>query len=58
MTRFARLLPLVTLLLASAGLLRGQDIAPYQTNFPADEFVERRGRVLDAIGNQAIAIVQ
>lgn len=46
------------LALASAALLRGQGVAPFQTDFPVDEFVERRGKVMDAIGNQAIAIVQ
>jgi len=49
---------LVVLVLASAVLLRGQGVAPFQTDFPADEFIERRGKVMDAIGNQAIAIVQ
>jgi Xaa-Pro aminopeptidase len=52
-----RALPFL-LVLASAALLRGQGVAPFQTDFPADEFVERRGKVMDAIGNQAIAIVQ
>jgi Xaa-Pro aminopeptidase len=51
-----RALPLL-LVLASAVLLRGQGVAPYQTDFPADEFIERRGRIMDAIGNQALAIV-
>ncbi len=52
-----RALPLL-LVLASAALLRGQGVAPYQSDFPVDEFVERRSKVMDAIGNQAIAIVQ
>lgn len=52
-----RVLP-VLLVVASAVLLRGQGVAPYQSDFPVDEFVERRGKVMDAIGNQAIAIVQ
>lgn len=54
----ARSVLLVLLVLASAVLLRGQGVAPFQTDFPVDEFVQRRGRVMDAIGNQAIAIVQ
>ena len=31
---------------------------PFQHDFPVDEFVQRRARVLDAIGSDAIAIVQ
>ena len=31
---------------------------PFQNDFPVDEFVQRRARVLDAIGSDAIAIVQ
>lgn len=49
---------LVTVVLASAALLHGQDKAPFQTDFPVDEFVARRGKVMDAIGPGAIAIVQ
>jgi Xaa-Pro aminopeptidase len=58
MLRITRLLPLVGLVVASAGVLRGQGVAPYQTDFPATEFAERRGRVLEAIGSQAVAIIQ
>ncbi len=54
----ARPVLLVPLVLAATVLLRGQGVAPFQTDFPADEFVARRGKVMDAIGNQAIAIVQ
>jgi Xaa-Pro aminopeptidase len=54
----ARPVLLVLLVLASAVLLHGQGVAPFQTDFPADEFVARRGKVMDAIGPQAIAIVQ
>ena len=35
-----------------------QDHAKIQTDFPAEEFVERRARVMEAIGDDAIAIVQ
>lgn len=52
-----RVLPIV-FVFAGAALLSGQGVAPYQTDFPADEFAERRGKVMDAIGNQAIAVVQ
>jgi Xaa-Pro aminopeptidase len=48
----------VILVLASAALLHGQGVAPFQTDFPVDELTERRNRVMDAIGNQAVAIVQ
>jgi hypothetical protein len=32
--------------------------AAVQDDFPAEEFVQRRARVMDAIGTEAIAIVQ
>ena len=51
-----RVIPIL-LVFASATLLRGQGVAPFQTDFPADEFAERRGKVMDAIGSDAIAIV-
>jgi len=54
----ARFTLLVTLVLASVVLLRGQGVAPFQSDFPVEEFVQRRARVLDAIGAEAIAIVQ
>ena len=45
--------------LAAAGAGAGaQDHPKLQKDFPAEEFVERRARVLDAIGDDAIAIVQ
>ncbi len=49
---------LVAILLASTGPLCGQGVAPFQTDFPADEFVARRNQVFDAIGPQAIALIQ
>jgi len=49
---------LVAILLASTGPLCGQGVAPFQTDFPADEFVARRAQVFDAIGPQAIALIQ
>ncbi|MDH4066699.1 MAG: aminopeptidase P N-terminal domain-containing protein, partial [Acidobacteriota bacterium] len=55
MVRFALL---VTLVLASAVLVVGQDSPPYQDDFPIEEFAERRGKVMDAIGPEAVAIVQ
>ncbi len=58
MTHRSRFGPLVAMVLASAVLLQGQGVAPFQDDFPAEEFVARRTRVLDAIGPQAIALVQ
>jgi len=49
---------LVAILLASTGPLCGQGVAPFQTDFPADELVARRSQVFDAIGPQAIALIQ
>jgi Xaa-Pro aminopeptidase len=42
----------------SLASLAAQDRPPFQDDFPAAEFVQRRARVMDAIGNEAIAIVQ
>lgn len=55
MPRFA---VLASLLLAGSALLLGQERPPFQDDFPAEEFVQRRARVLDAIGKDAIALVQ
>ncbi len=44
-------------LVATAGAF-GQDHPKLQTDFPAEEFLERRARVMDAIGDEAIALVQ
>lgn len=49
---------LAALLLASAVLLHGQGVAPFQDDFPAVEFAARRNQVFDAIGPQAIALIQ
>lgn len=49
---------LVAILLASTGPLCGQGVAPFQTDFPADELVARRNQVFEAIGPQAIALIQ
>jgi len=51
-----RVIPIL-LVFASATLLRGQGAAPFQTDFPAEEFTARRGMVMDAIGSDAVAIV-
>jgi Xaa-Pro aminopeptidase len=48
---------LVALLLASIVTLGGQDRPPFQDDFPAEELAGRRGKVMDAIGPEAIAIV-
>ena len=53
-----RLLLLVTLAVASVAVVGAQDVPPFQTDFPAEEFIARRARVMDAIGSQALAIVQ
>ena len=55
MPRFAVLL---SLLLTASSLLLGQSHPPFQDDFPAEEFVQRRARVFDAIGKDALAIVQ
>jgi Xaa-Pro aminopeptidase len=52
-----RLVLFVALAVASVAFPLAQDRPPFQDDFPADEFVQRRGRVLDAIGRDAIAIV-
>jgi len=49
---------LVAIAIASIASLRAQDRPPYQADFPAEEFVQRRARVMDAIGPEAIALVQ
>ncbi len=54
----ARFTLFVTLVIASVALLRAQDNPPFQTDFPVEEFVERRSLVMDAIGAGNIAIVQ
>lgn len=60
--RGAALIPgaaaLAALVLTSAVLLHGQGTAPFQADFPAEEFVARRTKVMDAIGPQAIALIQ
>ena len=55
MPRFAVLL---SLLLTASSLMLGQSHPPFQDDFPAEEFVQRRARVFDAIGQDALAIVQ
>lgn len=49
---------MLALMLAPAVLLRGQGVAPYQTDFPVEELAARRAKVFDAIGPQAIALLQ
>jgi Xaa-Pro aminopeptidase len=48
----------VVLLCVSAGTARTQERHYYQQDFSPDELQARRARVYDAIGNQAIAVVQ
>jgi Xaa-Pro aminopeptidase len=48
----------VAITCASLVWLSAQERPPFQDDFPAAEFVQRRAKVMDAIGNEAIAIVQ
>lgn len=53
-----RLIVLVALTVGSLTVLAAQDRPPFQDDFPATEFVQRRAKVMDAIGAEGIAIVQ
>ena len=53
-----RLLLSLALLAASAVGASAHDHPKIQTDFPAEEFIERRARVMEAIGDDAIALVQ
>lgn len=53
-----RLSILVLLTLAALAPLGAQDRPPYQSDFPVEELAARRARVMDAIGSEAIAIIQ
>jgi Xaa-Pro aminopeptidase len=53
-----RLPTLVLLTFVSFAPLGAQDRPPYQSDFPVEEFAARRARVMDAIGPEAIAILQ
>ena len=53
-----RITLLVALAIGSIASLRAQDRPPFQDDFPAAEFVQRRARVMEAIGTEAIAMVQ
>ena len=55
MKRLPKTTILALLVAAGAG---AQDHAKIQKDFPAEEFIERRARVMEAIGDDAIAIVQ
>ena len=47
------------LLVLSAGAASGQDGVPlFTTDFPPEEFAQRRAKVFDAIGPNAIAVIQ
>lgn len=52
-----RLILLATLTIASLAGVGAQDRPPFQDDFPADELAQRRARVMEAIGTDAIAIV-
>ena len=53
------LLPLLLLLLAPAPAAHAQeDIPLFTTDFPAEEFARRRAAVYDAIGREAVAVLQ
>ena len=49
---------LVLLLSSTIGWADAQERHHYQTDFSQEEFVERRARIFDRIGKDAIAIVQ
>ena len=49
---------LLLLLLAVSASLVGQERSLFQTDFPLSELKARREKVFDAIGNNAIAIIQ
>ena len=49
---------LLVLLLSTMGLASAQEKHYYQTDFSKKEFAERRSRIFDKIGKNAIAIVQ
>jgi Xaa-Pro aminopeptidase len=57
-THLARAAAFVVAVAASTVLLHGQGVAPFQRDFPVEELAARRTRVLDAIGPQAIAVLQ
>lgn len=46
------------IVLFSIGVSWSQDRVYVQTDFPKEEFIQRRARVYDAIGNKAMAVVQ
>ncbi|MDZ4714873.1 MAG: aminopeptidase P N-terminal domain-containing protein [Cytophagales bacterium] len=48
----------VILLPVAFGLATSQDQHRYQTDLPKEEFVERRAVISDAIGNNAVALIQ
>lgn len=53
-----RFLTIILLLLSANSLLHAQSKSLYQTDFPPEEFAERRAQIFDTIGDNAIAIVQ
>ncbi|HXV60592.1 MAG TPA: Xaa-Pro peptidase family protein [Vicinamibacteria bacterium] len=57
-TRSRRRIVYIAVFIAAAASGEAQDHAKYQTDFPAEELAARRERVLDAIGDNAIAIIQ
>ncbi len=48
----------ILLLLITCGIAWGQDKVTVQTDFPKEEFIHRRARVCEAIGNRAMAVIQ
>lgn len=56
--RRARTAALLSFVLAPVVFLHGQGVAPFQTDFPVEELSARRAKVFDAIGPQAIAVLQ
>lgn len=48
----------LSMLLLIGGLASAQDHVKLQSDFPAEEFVERRARIMEVLGDDAIALVQ
>jgi hypothetical protein len=52
------LLACVSLCCAASAFASAEAVPPYQQDFPPEEFQARWARVFDAIGPEAVALVQ